>query len=146
MSLTSVFGMGTGGPSSQSTPTHVDGYQPIFYIKEAIGFQPSQILSYTSAFVNTIFLKPKNILGICCRYRGRSSEVNSRHRNCDICMKKPHSFECGLCWRYLSSRAVTRQVLSALMSLTSVFGMGTGGPSSQSTPTICAFRHFLEKW
>ena len=42
--------------------------------------------------------------------------------------------EC-LCWRYLSSRAVARQVLSAQMSLTSVFGMGTGGPSSQSIPT-----------
>ena len=40
-----------------------------------------------------------------------------------------------LCWHYLSSRAVTRQVLSAQMSLTSVFGMGTGGPSSQSIPT-----------
>ena len=35
----------------------------------------------------------------------------------------------SLCSRYLSSRAVTRQVLSAYMSLTSVFGMGTGGPS-----------------
>ena len=34
-----------------------------------------------------------------------------------------------LCWHYLSSRAVARQVLSAYMSLTSVFGMGTGGPS-----------------
>ena len=42
--------------------------------------------------------------------------------------------EC-LCWHYLSSRAVTRQVLSAHMSLTSVFGMGTGGPSWQSIPT-----------
>ena len=42
--------------------------------------------------------------------------------------------EC-LCWHYLSSRAVTRQVLSALVSLTSVFGMGTGGPSQQSIPT-----------
>ena len=41
-----------------------------------------------------------------------------------------------MCWRYLSSRAVTSQVLSAQMSLTSVFGMGTGGPSSQSTPTM----------
>ena len=41
-----------------------------------------------------------------------------------------------MCWRYLSSRAVTRQVLSAQTSLTSVFGMGTGGPSQQSTPTI----------
>ena len=40
------------------------------------------------------------------------------------------------CWRYLSSRAVTRKVLSAQMSLTSVFGMGTGVPSPQSTPTI----------
>ena len=42
--------------------------------------------------------------------------------------------EC-LCWHYLSFRAVTRQVLSALVSLTSVFGMGTGGPSQQSIPT-----------
>ena len=48
----------------------------------------------------------------------------------------------GLCSRYLSSRAVARQVLSAQMSLTSVFGMGTGGPSSQSTRTIwMAFNH-----
>ena len=45
-----------------------------------------------------------------------------------------------MCWRYLSSRAVTRQVLSAQMSLTSVFGMGTGGPSLQSTPTIQFWR------
>ena len=50
--------------------------------------------------------------------------------------KKPRPFGQGLCWRYLSSRAVARQVLSAQMSLTSVFGMGTGGPSSQSTPTV----------
>ena len=41
----------------------------------------------------------------------------------------------ALCSRYLSSRAVTRQVLSAYMCLTSVFGMGTGGPSPQSIPT-----------
>ena len=40
-----------------------------------------------------------------------------------------------LCWHYLSSRAVARQVLSAQTSLTSVFGMGTGGPSQQSIPT-----------
>ena len=42
----------------------------------------------------------------------------------------------SLCWHYLSSRAVARQVLSAYMSLTSVFGMGTGGPSWQSTRTL----------
>ena len=35
----------------------------------------------------------------------------------------------ALCWRYLSSRAVASQVLSAETSLTTVFGMGTGGPS-----------------
>ena len=33
-------------------------------------------------------------------------------------------------------RAVSSQVSSAPASLTSVFGMGTGGPSRQSTPTI----------
>ena len=43
----------------------------------------------------------------------------------------------ALCWHYLSSRQVTLQVLSARMSLTSVFGMGTGGPSPQSIPTLC---------
>ena len=49
----------------------------------------------------------------------------------------------SLCSRYLSSRAVTRQVLSAYMSLTSVFGMGRGGPSRQSTRTMCGFYHFF---
>ena len=43
---------------------------------------------------------------------------------------KDHIYRCGLlCSRYLFSQAVTRQVSSAYMSLTSVFGMGTGGPS-----------------
>ena len=36
----------------------------------------------------------------------------------------------------LSSRGVTTKVFSALMSLTSVFGMGTGVPSSPKTPTL----------
>ena len=36
----------------------------------------------------------------------------------------------------LSSRAASSQVFSALLSLTTVFGMGTGGPSTSSTPTI----------
>ena len=35
----------------------------------------------------------------------------------------------------LSYRAVSSQVLSAQMSLTTVFGMGTGGPSSLKTLT-----------
>ena len=35
----------------------------------------------------------------------------------------------------LFSRAVASQVFSALQSLTSVFGMGTGGPSALKAPT-----------
>ena len=50
--------------------------------------------------------------------------------------EKSLPFQEGLCWRYLFSQPVARQLSSAQMSLTSVFGMGTGGPSSQSTPTI----------
>ena len=42
---------------------------------------------------------------------------------------------CSLCRHYLSFRAVTSQVFSARVSLTAVFGMGTGGPSPQSAPT-----------
>ena len=37
----------------------------------------------------------------------------------------------------LSSRLVAKQVSSALQSLTSVFGMGTGGPSALEWPTLC---------
>ena len=36
----------------------------------------------------------------------------------------------------LSSRTASREVLSPLQSLTSVFGMGTGGPSAFETLTI----------
>ena len=39
-------------------------------------------------------------------------------------------------------RAVTSQVFSAPLSLTSVFGMGTGGPSASSTPTILLYLFF----
>ena len=37
---------------------------------------------------------------------------------------------------YLFSRAASSQVFSAPVSLTSVFGMGTGGSSPSSTPTM----------
>ena len=37
---------------------------------------------------------------------------------------------------FLFSRAVASQVFSALQGLTSVFGMGTGGPPASSTPTV----------
>ena len=37
---------------------------------------------------------------------------------------------------FLFFQIVTNQVSSALLSLTSVFGMGTGGPSASSIPTL----------
>ena len=39
----------------------------------------------------------------------------------------------------LSSRTASREVLSPLQSLTSVFGMGTGGPSAFMTLTFADF-------
>ena len=51
-------------------------------------------------------------------------------------MKEPHECVALSVGIDLSSRSVSRQVLSALVSLTSVFGMGTGGPSPLKTPTI----------
>ena len=44
----------------------------------------------------------------------------------------------------LSSRDAAVQVFSALLSLTTVFGMGTGGPSTSSTPThICLHAFYV---
>ena len=42
----------------------------------------------------------------------------------------------------LSSRLVSKQVFSALQSLTSVFGMGTGGPSALITLTVSNLLRF----
>ena len=60
---------------------------------------------------------------------------NKKHHRLYRYKKSPDQTVEALCSRYLSSRAVARQVLSAHMSLTSVFGMGTGGPSWQSIRT-----------
>ena len=42
---------------------------------------------------------------------------------------------------YLSSRAVASQVLSAYKSLTSVFGMGTGGTSQLNHRKAVVYKH-----
>ena len=61
-------------------------------------------------------------------------------------MQKADSFRCPpLCRHYLFSRSVSRQVSSAQMSLTSMFGMGTGGPSSQATPTHFSLKRKVSK-
>ena len=48
-------------------------------------------------------------------------------------------FSCNCVGFDLFSRAVASQVSSALQSLTSVFGMGTGGPSALEKPTRLRF-------
>ena len=53
-----------------------------------------------------------------------------------------HSLSSG---SVLSSRAVAHQVLSTLRSLTSVFGMGTGGTSSLWPPDILLIRDIPSK-
>ena len=54
-----------------------------------------------------------------------------------------HPIRCFACVGIsLSFQAVTSQVFSAPLSLTSVFGMGTGGPSASSTPTILLYLFF----
>ena len=55
---------------------------------------------------------------------------------CHIVKTQPAYASCVSCRHSLFSRPVARQVFSTIMSLTSVFGMGTGGPSCQSTPTV----------
>ena len=59
-----------------------------------------------------------------------------RHHNILKYRKRTKPKLGSLCWHYLFSRPVTRQLSSAYVCLTSVFGMGTGGPTRQSTRTI----------
>ena len=62
---------------------------------------------------------------------GRSSIILPQRQSGGLSQaeKSPDISVEALCSRYLSSREVTLQVLSAYMCLTSVFGMGTGGPT-----------------
>ena len=83
-----------------------------FYIREEIAQTARRAVQYSSRAVLTVLLKE-----IRLRFPGGGVGID------------------------LSSRSVARQVFSALMSLTSVFGMGTGGPSSLKTPTISFSLH-----
>ena len=59
---------------------------------------------------------------IACPYRNNKNCAKAKRKTTVIKLS-------SLCWHYLSFRAVASQVLSAETSLTTVFGMGTGGPS-----------------
>ena len=65
-----------------------------------------------------------------------SSEIGKKMQ------QKNHSVEWFFCLETgidLSSRAVSSQVLLAQVSLTSVFGMGTGGTSPLQTPVMVEY-------
>ena len=82
-----------------------------------------------------------NLSGVVClqtdRHESKRNKVKvniqGKHLRRAICAPM---FPCICVGNDLSSRLVAKQVFSAQQSLTSVFGMGTGGTSSQSTPTL----------
>ena len=67
----------------------------------------------------------------------------------DLCLQSEasclHSLLFTKTGNVLFSRAVSRQVSSALKSLTSVFEMGTGGSSSPLSPDEALARFILDK-
>ena len=124
-----TIGLGTGDPSPTFLFPTIEkgGHKSLPYIiycilrmrkKKTAHFRVRCILA-----LSTFLGRPSIVL---------PSQVSGGHLQAK---KNPQPKLWVLCWRYLSSRAVARQVLSAQTSLTSVFGMGTGGPSLQSTPT-----------
>ena len=71
------------------------------------------------------------LLGDPC---GNRTHVNGVRGRClNRLTNGPYKREAGI---YLFSQAVSSQLSSAQVSLTSVFGMGTGGTSPSSTPAI----------
>ena len=153
-SLTSVFGMGTGGPSRQSTPTCV------CCLSRQLSYNTTlfQKMQAPICIFLKIFLReqknhkcgPRAVLSHQTGERSPLRDLSSPgHRACAACPARvtghraqknhPHLRVVSFCvGENLFFRAVTSQVSSAPASLTSVFGMGTGGPSRQSTPTcVC---------
>ena len=111
-------------------------------------FNVKNFVEFTVVGISTEVIEEALAGEACQKYKQASDEqkpittVKERNRidrsNCSSrkIKKNPDLLVGALCSRYLSSRAVARQVLSAQVSLTSVFGMGTGGPSPQSIPTL----------
>ena len=85
-----------------------------------------------------------NLSGVVClqtdRHESKRNKVKvniqGKHLRRAICAPM---FPCICVGNDLSSRLVAKQVFSAQQSLTSVFGMGTGGPSALITLTLPAF-------
>ena len=102
LSLTTVFGMGTGGTSMLYTPT-------------VERLTPHRRMKYTTAEC-----KLQVFFSVFSNYFPNAGKSKNRCFSATV-------FRVG---DDLFSRAAARRVSSARMSLTTVFGMGTGGTSS----------------
>ena len=176
-SLTSVFGMGTGGPSRQSTPTiqfaaSLDSFniipqpfencKPFFKIfrknfaAKAAGMEKRLykivlnrasatrgFLKLTKSRAHLSYTPSQSPRTDSWRFTPGKASDNERPATCPPQAQKNHLLaQVVFCvGENLFFRAVSSQVSSAPASLTSVFGMGTGGPSRQSTPTMQLYRH-----
>ena len=95
--------------------------------------EDSETASYIFFLINN---KIKNKQPPNCNCLHSISHFNSLPQLLTKSQKRPYIMYGQNVGIYLSFRAASRRVFSAQASLTSVFGMGTGGPSPQSTPTI----------
>ena len=118
-------------------------YQRVFasmeFLKIVLTFYPRESNNYPA---NSQCLPAKSTLDATfCKLHlkcwiNMAPPVGLEPTTCGLTVRRSTDWAKGaLCWHYLSSRQVALQVLSTRMGLTSVFGMGTGGPSSQSIPT-----------
>ena len=89
-----------------------------------------------------------NLSGVVClqtdRHESKRNKVKvniqGKHLRRAVCAPM---FPCICVGNDLSSRLVAKQVFSAQQSLTSVFGMGTGGPSALKSPTAVLPHGFI---
>ncbi len=86
--------------------------------------------SYSPFCIDTILSVPFRAL--YAQYVAKISEADQTRKNALRISSEAFFVQVG---DYLFSRAVSSELSSAQVSLTSVFGMGTGGTSPSSTPT-----------
>ena len=127
-SLSSQRGAEPGSPITPSQPPRTDSWR--FTPGEASGSERPATCPWRSHRSHR-----GQIAGVSLRVKrvaASAPRLARRRRKKTTCLHR--WFFCV--GENLFFRAVSSQVSSAPASLTSVFGMGTGGPSRQSTPTI----------
>ncbi len=100
----------------------------VLLVSFASGFVSLPCITPSSAELE-MFFRHKKSGAIRHFFGSRGSLINLLTGNIKTKKQPPY-------WVAAFFRDVTIQVSSAPLSLTSVFGMGTGGPSTSSTPTV----------